>query len=375
MKKTILAVVLVVVVIAVLGGVKMLQFKSLMAAGQSFAPTPEAVSSTVVRQEKWQASFSAVGSITAVQGVNITADLPGIVQEILFESGAMAKKGDLLIRLDTSSEEAQLRALEAQADLAQIEANRLRKLRAEKMISESELDSAEANLKQTRANADAIRATIAKKTIRAPFAGQLGLRLINLGEYVDTGKAIVSLQSLGSVYADFSLPQQDLVQLKTGMRVHLSTDTYLNRIFEGELVAINPDLDPATRTVRLRAIFDNPEQQLRPGMFARVEVLLPAEEPVLAIPITAVLSSPYGDSVFVIESQRTTNQTSAGLMVRQQFIHAGRTKGDFVAVTTGLKPGERVVSAGVFKLRNRMPVTENNSSVPVASPTPQPAEG
>ena len=375
MKNLLLATLLLIIAVGTLAGVKVLQNKKLTAAGKSFTPPPETVSSAVAHEEKWQNTLEAIGSVTAAQGVNVTTELPGIVQEIAFESGALANQGDLLVRLDTSSEEAQLRSLEAQAGLAQIEVGRARKLRADKMVSESELDSAEATFKQTQANADAVRAIISKKTIRAAFSGRLGLRLINRGEYVDAGKAIVSLQALTPIYADFSLPQQDLAQVRTGQHVRLSLDTYSDRSFEGVLSAINPDLDPGTRSVRLRATFENSDQLLRPGMFVRAEVLLPTEEPVLVIPATAVLSSPYGESVYVIEPNAGTNTVDAGLVARQQFIRTGRARGDLVAVETGLKPGERVASSGVFKLRNRMPVTENNSLVPKASPTPHPSEG
>lgn len=375
MKNLLLATLLLIIAVGTLAGVKVLQNKKLTAAGKSFTPPPETVSSAVAHEEKWQNTLEAIGSVTAAQGVNVTTELPGIVQEIAFESGALANQGDLLVRLDTSSEEAQLRSLEAQAGLAQIEVGRARKLRADKMVSESELDSAEATFKQTQANADAVRAIISKKTIRAAFSGRLGLRLINRGEYVDAGKAIVSLQALTPIYADFSLPQQDLAQIRTGQHVRLSLDTYSDRSFEGVLSAINPDLDPGTRSVRLRATFENSDQLLRPGMFVRAEVLLPTEEPVLVIPATAVLSSPYGESVYVIEPNAGTNTVDAGLVARQQFIRTGRARGDLVAVETGLKPGERVASSGVFKLRNRMPVTENNSLVPKASPTPHPSEG
>jgi membrane fusion protein (multidrug efflux system) len=376
MKKTAFtAVLLVILVVAALVGIKGTQFKKLMAAGQGFTPPPETVSSAVVHEEKWQETLDAVASITAVQGVNVTTELAGIVREIAFESGAVVKEGDLLVRLDTSLEEAQLRALEAQAELARIEADRVRKLRAEKMVSQSGLDSAEASLKQTEATADALRATIAKKTIRAAFAGQLGLRLVNLGEYIDTGKAVVSLQAVQPVYADFSLRQQELAHLEKGMRVRLTTDTYPDRSYSGSLVAINPDLDPVTRTVRLRAAFDNADQVLRPGMFARVEVLLPGQQAAVVIPITAVLSSAYGESVYVIEPNSSTNGASSSLVVRQKFIRTGRTRGDFVAVETGLHAGERVVSAGVFKLRNRMAVTENNAVAPPASQKPEPVDG
>ena len=211
-----------------LAGVKALQFKKLMAAGKSFAPPPETVSSAVVREEKWQGTLTAIGSITAVQGVTVTPEIPGIIREIAFESGAVVSKGDLLVRLDTSLEEAQLRALEAQEELARLNLARERTLRSQNMVSQSELDTAEATLKQNQGNADAIRATIQKKTIRAPFAGRLGIRLVNLGQYLDTGKPIVSLQSLTPVYADFSLPQQELARLKTGM-TRARDDRHLSR--------------------------------------------------------------------------------------------------------------------------------------------------
>ena len=257
-----------------------------------------------MHEEKWPDTLTAIGSISAEQGVTVSPEIAGKVSEIAFESGAVVAKGDLLVRLDTSSEEAQLRAIEAQVELARLNAERDRQLRANNTLSQSELDAAEAVLKQNQANADAIRATIEKKNIRAPFAGQLGIRLVNLGELLDVGKPIVSLQSLSPVYADFSLPQQELARLRTGLPVRVSSDTYPDQRFEGTLTALNPDLDQTTRSVRLQATFENAEKQLRPGMFVRVEVVFPEEQTVLAVPATAILSAPYGDSVYVIESNR-----------------------------------------------------------------------
>ena len=242
------------------------------------------------------------------------------------------------------------------------------------MVPQSELETAEATLKQTQGMADATRAIIQKKTILAPFAGRLGIRLVNLGQYLDAGKPIVSLQSLTPIYADFSLPQQELARLQTGMRVRVTTDTYPGRQFEGTLSAINPDLDAQTRSVGLQATFGNAEQLLRPGMFARVEVLLPEEQPVLVIPATAVLSAPYGDSVYVIESKMGKDSGKPELAVRQQFIRTGRAQGDFVSVESGLKPGERIVSAGIFKLRNGMSVIENNELSPKNDLAPHPSD-
>jgi membrane fusion protein, multidrug efflux system len=373
-RKTSIAVSIVVLVLGCLAGVKALQFMKLMASGKGYAAPPECVSSVLVQEEKWQATLNAIGSVMAVQGVTVTPEIPGIVREIAFESGSVVAQGDLLVRLDTSAEEAQLRALEAQEDLARINLDRERSLRSQSMISQSELDTAEATLKQTHGNADAVRATIEKKTIRAPFAGRLGISLVNLGQYLDTGKPIVSLQSLKPVYADFSLPQQELARLQTGMSVRLTTDAYPGRQFEGTLTAMNPDLDQQTRSVWLQATFENAEQLLRPGMFARVEVLLPEEQPVLAIPATSVLSAPYGDSVYVIESKPGKDNTRPELVVRQQFIRTGRARGDFVSVESGLKAGDRIVSAGIFKLRNGMVVTENNDLAPKNELAPRPSD-
>ena len=371
--KIAVAIVVVLLVLGGLAGVKYLQIKTLMAASKAFAAPPESVSSAVVREEKWQGTLAAIGSITAVQGVTVNPELAGIIREIAFESGAVVSKGDLLVRLDTSSEEAQLRAIEAQVDLDRLNLTRMRNLRAENMVSQSDLDTAEASLKQYQGNADNIRATIEKKTIRAPFSGLLGIRLVNLGQYLDTGKPIVSLQSLARVYAEFSLPQQELAQLKTGMRVRVSIDTYPDRQFDGTLTTINPALDQTTRSVGLQAVFENPDQALRPGMFARVEVLLPEEQAVLVIPATAVVSAPFGDSVYVIESKPGEDGKPA-LTVRQQVIRTGRAQGDFLSVESGLKTGDRIVSSGVFKLRNGMSVAESNELTPKSETAPHPAD-
>jgi membrane fusion protein (multidrug efflux system) len=373
-RKTFIAVFVVLLVVGALAGVKTLQIRKLMAGGKSFAAPPESVSTVVAREEKWQGTLTAIGSVTAVQGVTVTPEIAGLVREIAFESGAVVSTSNLLVRLDTSAEEAQLRALEAQEELARINLARERTLRTQNLVPQSELDIAESTLKQTQGNADNIRATIEKKTIRAPFAGRLGIRLVNLGQYLDTGKPIVSLQSLTPVYAEFSLPQQELARLKTGMRVHVTTDAYPGRTFEGKLTAINPDLDAQTRSVGLQATFENPEQLLRPGMFARVEVLLPEEQTVLAVPATSVLSAPYGDSVYVVESKPGQDKGKPGLAVRQQFIRTGTARGDFVSVESGLKPGERIVSAGIFKLRNGMSVVENNDLAPKNDLAPNPPD-
>ena len=364
----------VLLVFGTLAGIKILQIRTMMAAGKAAVPPAITVSSFVSREEKWTDSLTAVGSISAEQGVTVSPEIAGTVSEIAFESGAVVAKGDLLVRLDTSLEEAQLRAVEAQVELARLDDERVRQLRASNIISQSDLDTAEATLKQQQGNADAIRATIAKKTIRAPFAGRLGIRLVNLGELLEVGKSIISLQSLSPVHADFSLPQQNLAQIKTGQPVRVSVDTYPDKRFEGVLTAINPDVDLTTRNVRLRATLENREQLLQPGMFAKMEVILSAEQAVQVIPATAILSATYGDSVYVIEPKTGTTGTNAVLVVRQQFVRTGATHGDFVSVLAGLKVGERVVNSGLFKLHNGMVVEENNELAPKASEKPNPSD-
>ena len=373
-RKILTAVIVVLAVVLGLAGIKAWQIHTLIAAGSSFAPLPETIASAVAHEEKWQDTLTAIGSINAVQGVTVSPEIAGKVSEIAFESGAVVARGDLLVRLDTSSEEAQLRAIEAQVELARLNAERDRQLRANNTLSQSELDAAEAVFKQNQANADAIRATIEKKNIRAPFAGQLGIRLVNLGELLDVGKPIVSLQALLPVFADFSMPQQELARLKTGLAVRVSSDSYPGQSFDGTLTAINPDLDATTRSVRLQATFANAEQLLRPGMFVRVEVIFQDEQTVLAIPATAILSAPYGDSVYVIESHPGKNGGKPQATVSQKFVRTGRSHGDFISILTGLKAGERVVSAGVFKLRNGMAVQENNDTTPKPSNSPKPGD-
>ena len=369
-KKIFIGIIIVVVIFAGLAGVKILQIRSMIAFGKSSVPPPDTISSAVAQEEKWQDTLTAIGSVNAEQGVIVSPEIAGTVSEIDFESGATVKKGDLLLRLDTSLEDAQLRAAAAQVELAKLNADRSEKLRADNTVSQSELDQAEATLKQSQADADAISATIDKKTIRAPFDGRLGIRLVNLGEQLDVGKGIVSLQSLTPVFVDFSLPQQDLSQLATGLQVRVTTDAYPDKSFVGELTAINPDLDAMTRSVKMRARFENADQLLRPGMFVRAEVILPQEQDVLAIPSTAILSATFGDSVFVITPQVADGKTN--LVVQQKFIRTGKTHGDFVSVESGLKAGDKVATAGLLKLRNGVSVQENNEDTPKPSLTPTP---
>ena len=372
-RKIVAAIIIVIVVIAGIGGIKALQIRKLIASGKGFAPPPETVSSAVAREEKWQGYLSAIGSVIADQGVMVTPEIAGTVREIKFESGSVVAKGDLLVRMDTSSEEAQLRSLEAQVEFAKVSLDRQLTLRTNQLVSQSDLDSADAAWKQAVANADNVRATIEKKTIHAPFAGQLGIRLISLGQYLDAGKPIVSLIALSPVHASFTLPQQDLAQLKLGMKVRVTTDTYTNRVFEATLTAMNPDLDSSTRSVPVLATVTNEDHALRPGMYVKAEVLLPEERTVVVIPATAILSAPFGDSVYIIE-EKPGKDGKPGLTVRQQFVRTGQARGDLITVESGLKPGDRIVSAGAFKLRNGMAIVENNSLVPPSEKSPHPPE-
>jgi membrane fusion protein, multidrug efflux system len=371
-KKIFIAVGIVVVIFIALAGIKFLQIHKMIAFGAAYVPPPESVSSAAAQEDKWQDTLTAVGSIDPQNGVTLASEVAGTVAEIAVADGSTVAKGDLLLRLDTSEEEAQLRAAEAQTEMSKLNAERTQSLRAGNTVSQSELDQAEATLKQNAANADVIRAAIEKKTIRAPFAGRLGIWQVNIGTTLDARRPLISLQSLTPVYADFSLPQQNLSQLKTGQPVQVTCDAYPDQKFDGVLTAINPDLDAVTRSVPVRATFENTNQLLRPGMFVRVEVVLPDEKNVLAIPSTAILSAPYGDSVFLIEPQVANGVTN--LIVQQKFVRTGRSHGDFISVESGLNPGDRVVTAGIFKLHNGMSVQVNNEDTPKPSMSPKPPE-
>ncbi len=351
--------------------IKLQQFQA-MAQMQMQMP-PETVTATQVRSERWADMVTATGTLVAVQGVTVSAELGGKVSRIAFESGDRVKAGDLLVRLDTTAEEAQLRSAEAAAKLARINLDRNQDLRKNRTISQADLDTAEANFKQATAQVDNVRATIEKKTITAPFAGLLGLRQVNLGQIVEQGSPVVTLQTLDPVYVDFSLPQQRYASLSVGSTVQITTDAAPDEVFEGRILAINPEIDTLTRSVRIRAVMNNRGELLRAGMFANVAVVLPNEEDYLIIPATAVLYAPYGDTVFVIDTQKDEATGEEQQILRQQIVRLGRTKGDFVAVSEGLKAGEMVVTSGVFKLRPKSAVVIDNSLALDAKLDPAPA--
>ncbi len=361
------------VVIVALGGTKKLQFAAMGAAGAAFDPPPETVTAQVATEETWENILTANGSVAPVQGVMVGAEVPGKVVSINFESGANVAVGDLLVQLDVSTESAQLRAAESVADLAKINLGRARELREKGTNASSDLDAAEAQAKQAAAAADNLRAVIAKKSIRAPFTGRLGIRLVQLGQILRDGESIVTLQTVDPIYTNFALPQQFLASLKVGENVRLTTDASPGETFPGKITAIAPEIDAVTRNVRIQATFANPAAKLRSGMFGSVAVLLPPTGSSLVIPSTAILHAPYGDSVFVITEGKNAKTGAAEKTIRQQFIRVGTARGDFVTVVAGLKPGEWVVTTGVFKLRPGMSVIVDNALAPKAELAPKPA--
>ena len=356
-----------------LGFIKISQFKAMGAAGAAMVMPPTTVTATAIVVSDWSNSLKSTGSVAAVRGVTIGAEVPGKIVKITFESGAAVKAGDVVVQLDTSTEEAQLRSAEASAQLAKANFDRARDLRQSNTNSPAELDAAEAQAKQALAQADSLRAVIAKKTIRAPFTGRLGLRLVNLGQVVKDGEPITTLQTLDPIYVNFSLPQQRLSQLTVGHGVIVSSDAAPGQKFDGKITAISPEVDQATRNVRVQATISNAAEKLRSGMFAGVEVVLPVSTKVLAIPATSVLYAPYGDSVFVVDEKKDA-AGKATKVLRQQFVRLGDTRGDFVTVVDGLKAGETIVTSGVFKLRAGMPVVVDNTLAPNSQLAPNPKD-
>ena len=373
-KRIIITIVGLLVVVGILGGIKGLQIERMIAQGKQFSPPPEPVTTAVARKETWESLLTTVGSLEAVQGVIVTAELSGKVERIGFEPGTKVKTGELLVQQDISAENAQLRAAEAGLTLAKIDLDRKSKLLAQKTISRSEYDNAEAQFKEAAAQADTIRAAVKKKTIRAPFDGRLGIRLVNMGQVLKEGDAIVSLQLIDPIFVNFSLPQQQLAQVESGLTVQVTTDALPGQVVDGKITAINPQVDTATRNIQMQATVANSEERLRPGMFVNVAVVLPARKDVLAIPATAVLYAPYSDSVFVVEKKKEEKNGQPGQVVRQKFVRLGEKKGDYVAIVSGLEEGDTVVSTGVFKLRNGQSVVVDNAVTPEFKLNPEPEE-
>jgi membrane fusion protein (multidrug efflux system) len=358
--------------IIMLVGIKVLQIGKMMSTPRVMPPTT--VSSVTVKEEDWAPVLSAVGSVSAVQGAIIAAELGGVVSDIKFENGGVAKKGDVIMKLDASQEEALLRSAEAEAELARTDLERTQGLASQKVVSKAELDAAESKFRRLTAIVDQMRSSIRKKTLVAPFDGQLGIRTVNVGQMINPGQQVVALTSLDPVYVDFALPQQHLAQLSQGLEVRVTTDALPGRVFPGKLTAINSMVDSSTRNITVQATLENPDHVLRPGMFAKVEVALPEKHKTLVIPGSAVSYAPFGDSVFVIEKKKDEKTGKESQAIRQQFVRVGESRGDFVSTTQGLKAGEIVVSTGVFKLRNGMAVTINNELAPKPQVNPTPGD-
>lgn len=358
----------VVALVAGLGIVKYRQFSALSAAKEAqmaAGPPPEVVGTAVAGEDNWEGTISAVGTVAAVRGVTVSTEVPGVVKAIRFDSGDRVNAGQVLVELDTSVERAQLESAEARKDLASQGAGRTRQLAQQEAVSKAQVDTDEAQLKTSTADLNALRAQIDRKTVRAPFAGRLGIRTVNLGQYLLPGTAVTVLESLGSVYVDFSLPQQYLSTVKPGTAVRVNVGSSGGAELAGTVGAVDPTVDATTRTIKLRASVPDKQEKLRPGMFVQVAVVRGEKGHVITAPATAVVHASYGDSVFVVEDGKS------GKIARQQFVRLGTARGDFVAIADGVKPGQELVTAGAFKLRNGSPVVINNEVKPTPSLTPR----
>jgi membrane fusion protein (multidrug efflux system) len=363
-----------VVVVVLLVGVKAGQIVTMVRAGESMAMPPESVSAAKVEKVEWLDTRPGIATLVADRGVTLGAELPGTVRDISFDAGADVRKGQVLVRLDVTAEQAQLESARAEAALAQINLERARTLRKNESSAQADLDTAEARATQARAAVAALEATIAKKTIRAPFDGRISIRQVELGQVLSPGTAVASLQSVSPIHADFWLPQQALADVTRGQRAQLTVDAFGGAKWDGQITVVNPEVDPATRNVRVRATFSNADGRLRPGMFGNVDLFARQAEERLIIPATAVIFAPYGDSVFAIEQKKDEKTGQTASVARQKFVRLGDRRGDFVAVLSGLEAGETVVSRGAFKLRNGMAVAVSDARVPDAQLAPRPTD-
>ena len=358
-------------IVAALGFVKFKQIQTAIAQGAAFKMPPEAVTTIVAAQETWPSTLTAIGTVAPVHGVTVSADLPGVIDRIAFDSGHAVHEGDVLAVLDTRQERAQLAAADAQRDLARLNYDRMQGLLNEKVISRAEFDQATADQRQAEAKMGEINATIARKTIRAPFAGVLGIRRVNLGQYLSGGDPLVTLESLNPIYVNFGVPQQSAGEMRPGRSVRATTDGPTPIDAAGRVTAIDSVVDEKTRNVQVQATFANGDGRLRPGMFVQTEIALGASRTVITLPASAISYAPYGDSVFVVTDVKGDNgQTFKG--VRQQFVAVGGTRGDQVALVSGVRAGDEIVTSGVFKLRNGAAVLVNNKVKPGNDPRPTP---
>ena len=359
------------IIVAGLGFVKFQQIQTAIAEGAAFQPPPEAVTTVVAQQEEWPVTLSAIGTMAAVQGVEVSADLPGTVEKIFFDSGRAVRAGDVLAVLDSRQEQAQFAAIEARRELARLTYTRVQELLNQKVISRAEYDRATAELQQTEGQLGEIKAVIERKTIRAPFSGVLGIRQVNLGQYLAGGDPLVTLQSLSPIYVNFGVPQQSAGQIPVGRTVKVSSTDAGGLERSGRVTALDSMVDEATRNIQVQATLPNPDGKLRPGMFVQAEVVLGPSQSIIVLPASAINYAPYGDSVFVVaDIKGEDGKTYRG--VRQQLVKVGQARGDQVAIVSGLKAGDEVVTSGLFKLRNGAAVQINNSVRPANSPAPTP---
>ena len=357
-----------------IGTYKFLQIQAAIAQGSSYAAPPEAVTTIVAAEEEWPATLTAIGSVSAVQGVVVSADLSGVVRSIHFKSGNRVARGQVLVRLDTAQEQAQLAEVQARSDLARLNLERAEKLVARGVIAQAELDRLRAESRSANAGAQAIRATIARKTIKAPFSGVLGISEIDLGEHLNEGDPIVPLQALNQVFVDFALPQGDVATLHPGAEVIIAADSSIGTGIPGRITAINSLIDEATRNVTVQATLANPGERLRPGMYVDVRIDLGTARRAITLPASAINFAPYGNSVFVVEELKDPKTKKAYRGVSQRFITLGDERGDQVAVVAGVSAGEEVVTSGAFKLRPGAAVLVDNKVTPPNEAAPKPAD-
>ncbi len=331
-------------------------------------PPAVSVSTAEARESSWKPALNAVGTFAATQGIMVAAQLDGAVTGIAFESGALVREGDLLVQQDISTEQAQLANARAAAELARLTLDRAKQLRTQQTNAASDLDVATATFQQAGANVAAIEAVIAKRTIRAPFAGRVGIRQVNVGQFLRSGASMVPLQASDPIYFNFALPQQNAAQVAPGQAVTVTVDAFPGQVFAGTINAINPAVEEATRTLELQATLKNPDGRLQPGMFGSVAVQLNTVDKVITVPLSAIVYNPYGNAVYLVEE----GAQGQGRVVRQQFVQTGPIRGTQIAVLKGVATGATVVTAGQLELRNGSSIAINNTVMPEDSATSVP---
>jgi membrane fusion protein (multidrug efflux system) len=361
----------------VLGGIFGFQaFKGAMIKkfmSQMSAP-PQTVSTAIAGMQEWQPRIEAVGSLRALKGADLALEVSGVVDTIAFSSGDDVAEGAVLLKLRAHDDIAKLQSLQATAELGEITYQRDLKQAKIQAVSQATVDTDIANLKNAKAQVAEQQAVIDKKSLRAPFAGHLGIRLVDIGQYLSAGTMVVTLQALDPVYFDFFLPQQAIDRIRLGQQITARVDTYASQTFPGEVSAINPKIDPSSRNVQVRATLKNPDHKLLPGMYATVEIAAGQPQQRITLPQTAVAYNPYGATVYVIDDKGKDANGKPQLIARQTFVATGETRGDQVAVLSGLKGGETIVTAGQIKLHNGSPVLINNAIQPTAEASPVPVD-